>query len=77
MGSGNSNAAASRPEKEKGMEEATQAAVAPSATERLQELKAQQAAKQLEYDTLNARHTALWQLRKQAKLEREDYITQN
>jgi hypothetical protein len=54
------------------MEEAT--AVEPSATEQLRELKAAQAAKLLEYGTFNTRHTELWQLRKQAKLERDDYV---
>jgi hypothetical protein len=56
------------------MEEATQAAVEPSATEQLRELTAQRAAKQLEYDTLNQRHTELWQLRKTASLDRNGYI---
>jgi hypothetical protein len=50
------------------------ATVEPSATEQLRELKAQRAAKQLEYDTLNARHTELWQLRKTAALDRNGYI---
>jgi hypothetical protein len=57
------------------MMEAATATVEPSATEQLRDLKAQLAAKQLEYDTLNARHTELWQLRKTASLERDDYVT--
>jgi hypothetical protein len=56
------------------MEAATQAAVEPSATEQLRELKAKLAATQLEYDTLNQRHTELWQLRKTAALDRNGYI---
>jgi hypothetical protein len=48
--------------------------IGPSATADLRELQAHIKAKEDEYALLNARHTELWQLRKQAQLDREGYI---
>jgi hypothetical protein len=48
--------------------------IGPSATADLRELQAHIQAMEDEYARLNERHTELWQLRKQARLDREGYL---
>jgi hypothetical protein len=55
-------------------DESTAVLAAPPA-QQLAELQATMKSKEDEYAKLNAEHTRLWQLRKQAKLDREDYVT--
>ena len=60
-------------QKEYTVEEPT-AVIGPAALQELRELQAHVKQLQDEYDVLNTRHTALWQLRKAGTASREQYV---